>query len=213
MADPPKICDRRTRTRCSVSLVLVLGGVGSICASAVQAAVGLAVDRLQRVPAAVEPSPGPSTTADAASNAPVGNPLWAVPMSALSATRDRPIFSTSRRPPASPVIAAPTASPPRPTPPPEADRPPLVLLGTVIGKSRRIGVFLDEPTKKLVRLEPGERHSGWLLRRVDKREVQFEKLHRAATLLLRPPPGPVPVTGSVGVPARDPVLAARHRKR
>jgi general secretion pathway protein N len=201
------------RARGSVSLMLALGGVVSICASAVQAAVGLAVDPLQRVPAAVEPSPAPGATAGAASNAPVGNPLWAVPLSALSATRDRPIFSPSRRPPPPPVIAAPAASPPKPTPPPEADRPPLVLLGTVIGESRRIGVFLEEPTKKLIRLEPGEGHSGWLLRRVDRREVQFEKLHRAATLVLRAPPGPEPVTGSVGVPAREPVLAARHRKR
>src|SRR5690348_5378824 len=30
---------------------------------------------------------------------PTGNPLWSIPLSALAATRERPIFSASRRPP------------------------------------------------------------------------------------------------------------------
>ena len=38
---------------------------------------------------------------------PSGNPLWAIPLRALTVTRDRPIFSPSRRPPAAAVIAAP----------------------------------------------------------------------------------------------------------
>ncbi len=33
-----------------------------------------------------------------------GNPLWAIPLSALTETRERPLFSASRRPP---VVAAP----------------------------------------------------------------------------------------------------------
>src|SRR6201995_4331257 len=33
------------------------------------------------------------------------NPLWAIPLTKLSGTRDRPIFSPSRRPPP-PVVAA-----------------------------------------------------------------------------------------------------------
>jgi hypothetical protein len=45
------------------------------------------------------PTPTPST----------GNPLWAIPLSLLTATRDRPLFSVSRRPP---VVAAPTVAPP-----------------------------------------------------------------------------------------------------
>src|ERR1700721_2394532 len=32
-----------------------------------------------------------------------GNPLWAVPFSSLTVTRERPLFSASRRPPPPPV--------------------------------------------------------------------------------------------------------------
>src|SRR5216684_625555 len=40
-----------------------------------------------------------------------GNPLWALPLKQLSTTRDRPIFSPSRRPPppATPTYVAPVA--------------------------------------------------------------------------------------------------------
>src|SRR5213592_1892653 len=56
-----------------------------------------------------------------------GNPLWGIPMERLSATRDRPIFSLSRRPPppvsALDVAATDTAaSAPRPP-----ERPSLAL--------------------------------------------------------------------------------------
>src|SRR5439155_12745077 len=36
---------------------------------------------------------------------PSGNPLWSVPLSVLSATQERPIFSASRRPPQRAVVA------------------------------------------------------------------------------------------------------------
>src|SRR4051812_40812938 len=35
---------------------------------------------------------------EAARPVPAGNPLWSVPLSALPATQERPIFSASRRP-------------------------------------------------------------------------------------------------------------------
>jgi general secretion pathway protein N len=190
------------RARSSASLMLALAGLGGIYACAVAAVVGFAFDPLGTVPAAVEPARDPGATTGATSNAPVGNPLWAVPLSALSATGDRPIFSPSRRPPAPPAIAAPPPAP-RPPPPPvaqEADRPALVLVGTAVGGSRRLGVFLEEATKKLVRLEPGNGHDGWSLLRVERREAQFEKAPRAAILALRPAAGPEPAAGSMRAP-------------
>jgi general secretion pathway protein N len=36
-----------------------------------------------------------------------GNPLWGVTLHSLSATRERPIFAPSRRPPPAPLLAAP----------------------------------------------------------------------------------------------------------
>jgi general secretion pathway protein N len=188
------------RARSNASLILTLAGLGGICVSAVLA-VGFAVDPSETVPAAVERGRDPGVTADTNSNAPVGNPLWGVPLSAMSATTDRPIFSPSRRPPAPPIIGAPPPAP-RPPPPPtqEADRPPLVLVGTAVGGSRRLGVFLEEITQKLVRLEPGNGHDGWSLRRVERREAQFEKAPRTAILALRPGPGPEPAASSLRAP-------------
>src|ERR1700756_873862 len=43
---------------------------------------------------------------------PSGNPLWGIPLRVLTATRERPLFSPSRRPPAPPAVAAPVV--PRP---------------------------------------------------------------------------------------------------
>src|SRR5262249_53698680 len=48
---------------------------------------------------------------------PHGNPLWAIPLRSLSATRERPIFLPSRRPPAPRVVASPAPAPVQPSPP------------------------------------------------------------------------------------------------
>jgi hypothetical protein len=194
------------RARNSTVLMLAVAGLGGFYACAVAAVVGFAFDPLGTVPSAVEPARDPGATTGATSNAPVGNPLWALPLSALSATSDRPIFSPSRRPPSPPpIIATPPPSIAPPPVPQEADSPPLVLVGTAVGGSRRLGVFLEEATKKLVRLEPGNGHDGWSLRRVERREAQFEKAPRTAILALRSGPGPEPAAGSAPVPVRPPV--------
>jgi general secretion pathway protein N len=171
------------------------------------------------MPAARETAEAPLDVRDAAapprtsSPEPRGNPLWGIPLSELLATGERPIFSPSRRPPAPTVFAVAAAEPPRlAPPPPEPTRPPLVLVGTIIGETRQIGIFLEETTKEMVRLGTGESHSGWMLRLVDNRGVQFERGERAATLLLRPPdqntaPGPDAAPTAALMPP------VRHRKR
>jgi len=116
-----------------------------------------------------------------------GNPLWAIPIDSLTATRDRPIFSASRRlalPPAVVVAAAPP--PPAPVAAPLPDRPPLVLLGTIIGDALRVGIFHEEATTKTVRLSVGESREGWVLRSVSAKDANFEAADRVATLVLRP---------------------------
>ena len=75
-----------------------------------------------------------------------GNPLWGIPLKSLSATRERPIFLPSRRPPA-PAVAAAPAQPPKPPPPPaEPERPALRLLGIVTGTSDGSGTASDYTT-------------------------------------------------------------------
>jgi hypothetical protein len=102
-----------------------------------------------------------------------GNPLARIPLSSLSATRERPLFSASRRPtappPASPAAIA------KSSPPAEPERPPLTLQGAAIGKPRDIAVFLDETSKGSIRLHVGEEAEGWRLRSVDRRTATLEK--------------------------------------
>ena len=115
-----------------------------------------------------------------------GNPLWAVPLRSLSITRERPIFSPSRRPPPPAVVAAPIVRPATPPPPKpeEPDHPLLALVGTVIGETESIGVFFDQSAQSVIRLRSGEGYAGWVLRSVQAREATFEKGRRAATLVL-----------------------------
>jgi len=116
------------------------------------------------------------------------NPLWAIPLTALSGTRDRPIFSSSRRPP--PPAVAPAAVPkvvavPKPS---EPERPQLSLLGTIVSDDEGFGIFLDQSTKVVLRLKVDEDYQGWKLRSVQGREATLEKDQQVVTLPL-PQPG------------------------
>ena len=148
-----------------------------------------------RPPALGLDTPTPAPAPDPAKAAPpvvrAGNPLWAVPLSSLTATRERPIFSQSRRPPPQPVAAAPVmqARPPPPPPPPrEPERPRLSLVGTV-GGEQGIAVFVDQATQAIVRLRTGEGHDGWVLRTVGGREVTLQNDRDTAVLSLPKPDG------------------------
>jgi hypothetical protein len=135
-----------------------------------------------------------------------GNPLWAISVDQLSATLTRPLFSPSRRPLAPPMVDALPTPPANAGPPPrrEPDHPRLTLLGTVVGQSVEIGLFIDEASQDVVRLKAGEAHDGWTLYAVSGRAAFFHKDgDRAATLAL-PAPGGEPLAPSnsriTGVP-------------
>ena len=129
-------------------------------------------------------------TPPASESAPTSaNPLWAIPLSALTATRDRPLFSASRRPPApavAPVAVAP--APPPPPPPAEPETPNLVLVGTIVGDANSFGIFIDQTSRTALRLKLGEQHEGWTLRSVQKREAVLIKDQQIAVVAM-PPPG------------------------
>jgi general secretion pathway protein N len=130
-----------------------------------------------------------------------GNPLWAIPLRSLSVTRERPLFSPSRRPPPPPVVAAAYVPPVKPPPPkpPEPDQPSLTLVGTIVETNGGIGIFIDQATRNVMRLRIGQDHEGWVLRSVHSREVGFERERRKATLAL-PPPG-APPQAQAAIPA------------
>ncbi|WP_158818616.1 hypothetical protein [Methylocapsa sp. S129] len=131
----------------------------------------------------------PNPTPTQAKPAPIGNPLWAIPIRTLSATRDRPLFSPSRRPP-TPVVAAVAAPAPMPVAlkPAPPEPPPLILVGTIVGDSDRFALLYNTNTKIVKRLKEGEEESGWRVSSVAFRSAVVEKDERSITLAL-PKPG------------------------
>lgn len=104
-----------------------------------------------------------------------GNPLWELPLNRLSTTRERPIFLPSRRPAAAPPTYVVPVAIRQPAKSPEPERPPVSLIGTVIGTDVQIGIFLEKATHSVIRLRLGEEHQGWVLRLVKAREVTIVK--------------------------------------
>jgi general secretion pathway protein N len=141
---------------------------------------------------------------------PSGNPLWSIPLSVLTVTQERPIFSASRRPP-QPAVVAPVelASAPQPEKQAESDSLALTLIGAVVGDSDAIAVFLDRTSQKIVRLRQGDIHSGWILSAVQGREVTLKKADRSETLALQRQEGTAGApAAATGTAAREPSLPA-----
>ncbi len=140
-------------------------------------------------PAETVGAPAAEEPAAQAGDPPVtGNPLWAIPMSKLSATRDRPLFSASRRPRTPTVAAAPSPQPVAVATSPAPEPPHLTLVGTIIGENSRIAIFFDENAKTSSGVREGEAVAGWMLRTVDSHSAVLEASGRTATLDL-PEPG------------------------
>jgi hypothetical protein len=125
----------------------------------------------------------------------VANPLWGLPLARLSTTRERPIFSASRRPPApAPTYVAPVAAS-QPAKPPEPELPAMALVGTIIGTDGyRMAIFRDtsDASKQdALRLRTGESYHGWEVRLISAREASLVKNGEQAVLEL-PAPGASP---------------------
>ena len=202
----------------SVVLALSICGGGSVSMSAIS---NLALDdpadsaragspatpSLMESPAAVVQvtAPPAAPAAPAAERVLSANPLWAMPLAQFPATRERPIFSPSRRPPAAavaPVMAPKVVALPKPK---EPERPQLSLIGTIVGDEEGFGIFLDQSTKAVIRLKVGENFQGWRLRSVQGRETALEKDERVVTLVLpQPGLGQVSTEGSPPPPPPSP---------
>jgi general secretion pathway protein N len=113
------------------------------------------------------------------------NPLWVIPLDDLRATRERPLFSVSRRPPPPPVVAAaPVVSAPPPPPPAEPEKPQVTLVGVVRGEKEDIGVFINQMDQSVIRLRVGQDDHGWVERSVDLRAATLQKDNQQVKLEL-----------------------------
>jgi general secretion pathway protein N len=174
--------------RCGLLALVLLAITFNHSRASVLAATGPADSGAVETP--IEPpfalrSPAIAPPSAASAGLPAGNPLWAVPLRMLNVTRERPLFSPSRRPPPAAVAAAPSAALARRTTRPAApDHPLLTLVGTIVGRHQGIGIFVDQTSKNTISLKTGQDHDGWTLREVRDRETVFERHQREVVLAL-----------------------------
>ena len=116
-----------------------------------------------------------------------GNPLSEIPLSTLSATRDRPLFSASRRPP---VVARPVAPlPPPKLPPPPPEQPSFTLAGTIVSKKASVAILQRSNTDAVFRLRVGEENNGWRVQGISLRSIVVKKGEQSVELNLPKPNG------------------------
>jgi general secretion pathway protein N len=141
---------------------------------------------------------------------PSANPLWAIPLSKLSSTRDRPIFSPSRRPPPPVAVAKPPVAAAPVLKAKEPERPQLALLGTILNGNDGYGIFMDEAKKLPVRVRVGASYQGWTLRSLQADAATLAKGFES-TVLKFPKRAGEPKDGllrTIPVGAANPLLPA-----
>jgi len=134
-----------------------------------------------------------------------GNPLWGIPLKLLSATRDRPIFSPSRRPPpptADTPVAAAVTPPVQPPKPPE--RPLLSLVGTIVDGDDGFAIFIDQNTNASLRIRMGADYQGWMLSHIEARSVTLQKGQDVAVLSFPKPTSNPSAAAGTGLAALAP---------
>jgi len=95
------------------------------------------------------------------------NPLAAIPLGQLAATRNRPLFVPDRRPPP-PVAMVHDA----PLAPPPAAPPSLSLLAIILDGHQR-AIVRAESTGKILRLQVGDTIEGWRIARIEKQRIEI----------------------------------------
>lgn len=192
-------------------LISVAAGLSALsCATSRSAAARADLQRGRRVeqPARAATKPVPQS----------GNPLWLISLAELSQTRERPIFSPSRRPPALPVITY--VTPVAHVTPKVVERPPVSLVGTVASATEGIAILMPRGTRDVIRLRLGEDYQGWMLRSIDGRKAILERNGKTVMVELPPPSATaVAMTAAQPLPSSSPdrstvqqSFAARRRK-
>jgi hypothetical protein len=195
-----------------IGVMRMLGILASFCALAATAAAGpidapalpapevggASAPATERTGVAASPGlSGAPRAPDRGAQSRAGNPLWTVPLSALSVTPDRPLFSASRRPPiaAVPMVAPPTNQEALAPPPPE--RPSLTLIGTILSPKASVAMLQGSSTEAISRLHLGQENDGWRVQAISLRSVVVEKGGQSVELGL-PRPNGAPATEDIG---------------
>jgi general secretion pathway protein N len=112
-----------------------------------------------------------------------GNPLWAVTLDQLPVTRDRPLFSPSRRPPPRPQ--APRVETVAAVPPPAARQPPsVVLLGIVTDADGTWALIRAGGADKITPARLGDEIAGWKVSEIETRRLVLSSDDRSVSFAL-----------------------------
>jgi hypothetical protein len=107
------------------------------------------------------------------------NPVAALSLDQLSATRERPLFSPSRRAPNPPVVFV----PPPPLQPPAAP-PNLQLYGTIINADEALAIVFSSSTNRAARVRVGDEIGGWRVDKIEERKVVISLDERTAVFTM-----------------------------
>jgi hypothetical protein len=145
----------------------------------------------------------------AASLAAEVNPLDALRLEDLSATRERPLFTPARRPPPPPKTSAPPATEPAEVEdkPVALGPPPFDLVGAVVGKRIAFALLRDRATSKVVRVRSGDDAAGWRVGKIGPRTIALARDGRTELLALAAPRAAAVGPELAGDPAPPGVLA------
>lgn len=106
------------------------------------------------------------------------NPLAAHSLDELTATRDRPLFTRGRRPPAV-AHAAPAVAAPPPAPPPQ-----LALFGIVVEAGEASAVVRGAPSEKVMHVRVGDQVDGWEVSQIAERQIVLSQDDRSVTFTM-----------------------------
>lgn len=107
-------------------------------------------------------------------------PLTSQPLESLSATRERPLFSPTRRPPPPPPAIVQGPPPPPPPPPP----PDVALFGIVMDGENTRAIIRAGPAAKVTRVGIGDDVGGWKVAQIEGRKLVLMLDGRLATFLM-----------------------------
>jgi hypothetical protein len=136
--------------------------------------------------AAVVLASAPAFAADGAPPAHVedgvapASPLAGEPLDRLSATRERPLFSSTRRSPPPPPVVVRSPEPPPPPPPP----PNVALFGVVMDGDEVRAIVRTGPATNVMRVRVGDDIGGWKVAQIDGRRIVLVLDGRIATFTM-----------------------------
>jgi len=137
------------------------------------------------------------------------NPAVPAPLDRLSATRERPLFSPTRRPPAAPAPPSVIGAERVPLAPP----PTVALIGIVLNAEGAQALVRAGPADRPVRLRRGDEIGGWKVTEIDRRQLVLSLDGRSVTVTLFTP-GRVKriASGDAGIP-RPPIPQSDDQPR